>query len=134
MGGIHYSWRDKLLRISILFSAFSNETGKQLYPSLSAEKKVPASNFKLSLFGLDIIYVVHCKFSCFNNYTCNVRNVFEDALLVAVACLTTTGPIVQIIGIEKHFFVDLQFFSNSTYFRYGFRTSRNIGCFIINNL
>jgi len=32
-------------------------------------------------------------------------------LLLAVACLTTTGPILQIIEIEKHFFIDLQFFS-----------------------
>ena len=102
----------KLLRISILFSAFSNETGKQLYPSLIAEKKVPASNFQLSLFMAWILFMLFIVSLAFLTITLAMFEMFfEDALLVAVACLTTTGPIVQIIGIEKHFFVDLQFFS-----------------------
>jgi trk system potassium uptake protein TrkH len=36
---------------------------------------------------------------------------FEDALLLAVACLTTTGPIVEIIGLEKIFISELSVFS-----------------------
>ena len=102
----------KLLRISILFSAFSNETGKQLYPSLIAEKKVPASNFQLSLFMAWILFMLFIvSLAVLTIILAMFEMFFEDALLVAVACLTTTGPIVQIIGIEKHFFVDLQFFS-----------------------
>ena len=102
----------KLLRISILFSAFSHETGKQLYPSLIAEKKVTASNFQLSLFMAWILFMLFIVSLAFLTIILAMFEMFfEDALLVAVACLTTTGPIVQIIGIEKHFFVDLQFFS-----------------------
>ena len=102
----------KLLRISILFSAFSNETGKQLHPSLIAEKKVPASNFKLSLFMAWILFMLFIVSLAFLTIILAMFEMFfEDALLLAVACLTTTGPILQIIGIEKHFFVDLQFFS-----------------------
>ena len=102
----------KLLRISILFSAFSNETGKQLHPSLIAGKKSPASNFKLSLFMAWILFMLFIVSLAFLTIILAMFEMFfEDALLVAVACLTTTGPIVQIIGIEKHFFVDLQFFS-----------------------
>ena len=102
----------KLLRISILFSAFSNETGKQLHPSLITGKKGPASNFKLSLFMAWILFMLFIVSLAFLTIILAMFEMFfEDALLLAVACLTTTGPILQIIGIEKHFFVDLQFFS-----------------------
>ena len=36
---------------------------------------------------------------------------FEDALLLAVACLTTTGPIIEMVELNSFFIIDLSFFS-----------------------
>ena len=36
---------------------------------------------------------------------------FEDALLLAVACLTNTGPIIEMAGPEKILISGLSFFS-----------------------
>ena len=36
---------------------------------------------------------------------------FEDAIVLAVACLTTTGPILEVVGIESFAISELSFFS-----------------------
>jgi trk system potassium uptake protein TrkH len=36
---------------------------------------------------------------------------FEEALLLAVACLSTTGPIIEIVGLEKFLITELSVFS-----------------------
>ena len=36
---------------------------------------------------------------------------FEDAILLAVACLTTTGPIIEMFNFEEFFISDLSVFS-----------------------
>ena len=36
---------------------------------------------------------------------------FEDALLLAVACLTTTGPIIEMIDLREILILDLSLFS-----------------------
>ena len=36
---------------------------------------------------------------------------FEEALILAVACLTTTGPIVEAVGIEASLISELSYFS-----------------------
>ena len=36
---------------------------------------------------------------------------FEDALLLAVACLTTTGPIIEVVELNNFLITDLSIFS-----------------------
>ena len=36
---------------------------------------------------------------------------FEDALLLAVACLTTTGPIIEMVGLNNFLIADLSIIS-----------------------
>ena len=35
---------------------------------------------------------------------------FEDALVLAVACLTTTGPLIEIVGIDSLLISELSYF------------------------
>ena len=94
----YYSWRNKITRVSILFSAFSNETGKQLYPSLIAGKRDPVSNFNLSLFMAWILFMLFIVSLAFLTIILAMFEMFfEDVLLLAVACLTTTGPILKLV-------------------------------------
>ena len=34
---------------------------------------------------------------------------FEDAIVLAVACLTTTGPIIDVVGLNSSVIADLYF-------------------------
>ena len=36
---------------------------------------------------------------------------FEESLLLAVACLSTTGPIIEIVGLDKLLITELSVFS-----------------------
>ena len=36
---------------------------------------------------------------------------FEDSLLLIVSCLTTTGPLLQIVGIENFSIIELSIYS-----------------------
>ena len=36
---------------------------------------------------------------------------FEDAIILAVACLTTTGPIIELLGLNSLSTMDLSYFS-----------------------
>ena len=36
---------------------------------------------------------------------------FEDALIVAVACLTTTGPVIDLLGLDSLLISELAYFS-----------------------
>ena len=90
----------KLLRISILFSAFSNETGKLLNPSSIPVVKVKLKSLKMSVFmawifmlfivSLALVTIILAMFGLF----------FEEAIVIAVACLTTTGPIIAVLGLD----------------------------------
>lgn len=102
----------KLLRISILFSAFSNETEKLLYPSSTIRTYNNRNGLEISVFMAWIFFMlffvslasITIIFAIFGMF-------FEDALVLAVACLTTTGPIIEVFGFDALFISDLSFFS-----------------------
>lgn len=102
----------KLLRISILFSAFSNETGKLLYPSSIAGINSKSKSFEISVFmawiflmlfvvSLALVTIILAMFGM----------LFEDALILSVACLTTTGPLIDLLGLEFFSITQLPYFS-----------------------
>ena len=101
----------KLLRISILFSAFSNETGKMLNPSI-IEKNRQNNNFDISIFVAWIFFMLFLvSLAILTVFLATFEILFADALILAVACLTTTGPIIEVIGLETYLISDLSFTS-----------------------
>ena len=105
----------KLLRISILFSAFSSETGKLLHPSSIAVKKNRMNNLEISVFMAWIFFMLFMVSLATLTIFLTVFDLrFEDALLLAVACLTTTGPIIEMVELEKFLISDLSLFSKMT--------------------
>ena len=102
----------KLLRISILFSTFSNETGKLLHPSSIAGKNNPTKIQGTSVFMAWIFFMLFMvSVAALTIFLAMFKIRFEDALLLAVACLTTTGPIIEMAGPEKILISGLSFFS-----------------------
>lgn len=102
----------KLLRISILFNAFSNETGKLLHPSLITKKNNLMKNLEISVFMAWIFFMLFMvSVATLTTFLAVFKISFEDALLLAVACLTTTGPIVEIMELDKFFISELSVFS-----------------------
>ena len=102
----------KLLRISVLFSAFSKETGKLLHPSsmagLSLDNKILEISvftawifFMLFIVSLAVVTVILAMFGL----------LFDEALVLAVACLTTTGPLIEVLGIETSLISELSNFA-----------------------
>ena len=92
----------KLLRISVLFSAFSNETGKLLHPSSMAGSSSNLKSLEISVFMAWIFFMLFIvSLALVTIILAMFGMLFEEALVLAVACLTTTGPIIEIIGIEK---------------------------------
>ena len=57
--------------------------------------------FIVSLAGLTIILAIF-------------EMLFEDAIVLAVACLTTTGPIIEVIGRDELLISDLSFIPKLT--------------------
>ena len=102
----------KLLRISILFSAFSNETGKLLHPSSVAVKNNRLKDIKISVFMAWIFFMLFMVSTATLTIILTVFELrFEDAILLAVACLTTTGPIIEMVELDNFFITDLSIFS-----------------------
>ena len=48
--------------------------------------------FMLFIISLALVTIILAMFGM----------LFEEALVLAVACLTTTGPLAEVVGIEKH--------------------------------
>ena len=102
----------KLLRISILFSTFSNETGKLLHPSSVEGKNNPMKTQGTSVFMAWIFFMLFMvSVAALTIFLAMFKIRFEDALLLAVACLTNTGPIIEMAGPEKILISGLSFFS-----------------------
>ena len=103
----------KLLRISILFSAFSNETGKLLHPSsVVGKKNNPMKDLEISVFMAWVFFMLFMVTTAALTIILTVFELrFEDALLLAVACLTSTGPIVEMVELKSSFIIDLSIFS-----------------------
>jgi trk system potassium uptake protein TrkH len=103
----------KLLRISILFSAFSNETGKLLHPSsVVVNKNNPMKDLEISVFMAWIFFMLFMVSTATLTVILTVFELrFEDALLLAVACLTTTGPILEMVELDDFLIIDLSIFS-----------------------
>ena len=102
----------KLLRISILFRAFSNETGKLLHPSSVVSQNTSHNSLEISIFMAWIFFMLFIvSVAILTIFLALFEIRFEDALLLAVACLTTTGPIIEIVDLGKIFILDLTFFS-----------------------
>ena len=103
----------KLLRISILFSAFSNETGKLLHPSsIVLKKNNSIKDLEISVFMAWVFFMLFMVSTAALTIILTVFELrFEDALLLAVACLTTTGPIIEMVGLNNFFISDLSIIS-----------------------
>ena len=103
----------KLLRISILFSAFSNETGKLLHPSsVTVKKNNSMKDLEISVFMAWVFFMLFLGSTATLTIILAVFDLrFEDALLLAVACLSTPGPIIEVVEINNFFITDLSIFS-----------------------
>ncbi len=100
----------KLLRISILFSAFSNETSKLLHPSSVTGANNQLKNLEISVFMAWIFFMLFIvSLAGLTIILAIFEMLFEDAIVLAVACLTTTGPIIEVIGLDKLLISDLSF-------------------------
>ena len=98
----------KLLRISILFSAFSNETGKLLYPSSVAKKNKFTKSLDISVFMAWIFFMLFIVSLATLTIVLSMFGIlFEEALLLIVSCLTTTGPLLQFVGVENFSIIEL---------------------------
>jgi trk system potassium uptake protein TrkH len=103
----------KLLRVSILFSAFSNETGKLLHPSsIVVKRKNSMKDMEISVFMAWVFFMLFMVSTATLTVILTVFELrFEDALLLAVACLTTTGPIIEMVELKNFLITDLSIFS-----------------------
>ena len=102
----------KLLRLSILFTAFSNETGKLLHPSSIVGKKTSHNSLEISIFMAWIFFMLFLvSVAVLTIFLAVFQMRFEDALLLAVACLTTTGPLIEVVDFGQVLILDLSFFS-----------------------
>ncbi len=102
----------KLLRISILFKAFSNESGKLLHPSSIVGKNTSNNSLEISLFMAWIFFMLFIvSVAILTIFLAFFETRFEEALLLAVACLTSTGPIIELVGAGKILILDLSIFS-----------------------
>ena len=102
----------KLLRLSILLSAFSNETGKLLHPSSVIGKNSSLKVFEISVFMAWIFFMLFLVSLAFVTIILAIFGLlFEDAIILAVACLTTTGPIIEVLGYNSMITMNLSYFS-----------------------
>ena len=102
----------KLLRIAILFSAFSNETGKLLNPSSMAGTNINLKRLEISVFMAWVFFMLFIVSLASVTIILGMLGLlFEDAIVLAVACLTTTGPIIEAVGINSSLISELSNFS-----------------------
>ena len=101
----------KLLRISILLSAFSDETDKLLHPSSIVGTKSSLKAFGNSVFMAWIFFMLFLVSLALVTTILTIFGIlFEEAIILAVACLTTTGPIIEVIGPNSLLTMDLSYF------------------------
>ena len=102
----------KLLRVSVLFSAFSNETGKLLHPSSLVGSSSELKSLRISVFMAWIFFMLFVISLALVTIILAMFGVlFEEALVLAVACLTTTGPLIETVGIDSLLISELSYFS-----------------------
>ena len=102
----------KLLRISILISAFSNETGKLLHPSSITGTNINLKRLEISVFMAWVFFMIFIiSLALVTIIFAMFGMVFEDAIVFAVACLTTTGPLLEVVGTETSLISELSYFS-----------------------
>ena len=102
----------KLLRISILFTAFSDETEKLLHPSSIVGTKSRLKVFENTVFMAWIFFMLFLvSLALIITILTIFGMLFEDAIILAVACLTTTGPIIELLGFNSLSTMDLSYFS-----------------------
>lgn len=102
----------KLFRISILFSAFSNETAKLLHPSSINRKNNGLKVFEVSVFMAWIFFMLFfVSLAVLTIILAMFGLNFDDSITLAVACLTTTGPLIEIIGYKSLLPMDLSYFA-----------------------
>ena len=98
----------KLLRISILFSAFSNETGKLLHPSSVVNNNKFTQSLDISVYMAWVFFMLFIvSLGALTIILSMFGTLFEDSLLLVVSCLTTTGPLLQIVGLENYSIIEL---------------------------
>ena len=98
----------KLLRISILFSAFSNETGKLLHPSSVVNNNKFTKSLDISVYMAWVFFMLFIVSLATLTIILSMFGIlFEDSLLLVVSCLTTTGPLLQIVGLENYSIIEL---------------------------
>ena len=101
----------KLLRISVLFSAFSNETGKLLHPSSIAGSRFNLRKLEISIFMAWVFFMLFIVSLALMTIILAMFGIsFEEALVLTIACLTTTGPIIEMVGIEPSLVSELSYF------------------------
>ena len=101
----------KLLRVSVLFSAFSNETGKLLHPSSLVGSSSELKSLKISVFMAWIFFMLFVISLALVTIILAMFGVlFEEALVLAVASLTTTGPLIETVGIDSLLISELSYF------------------------
>ena len=100
----------KLIRVSVLFSAFSNETGKLLHPSSLATPSSDLKTFEISVFMAWIFFMLFIiSLALVTIILAMFGMLFEEALVLAVACLTTTGPLAEVVGIDSSLVSELSY-------------------------
>ena len=91
----------KLLRISVLFSTFANETGKLLHPSSVHRSNINCKSLEISVFMAWIYVMLFVVSLASMTIIFGMFGIlFEEALVLAVSCLTNTGPVIEVLGLE----------------------------------
>jgi len=102
----------KLLRISVLFSSFSSETGKLLNPSSVIGINTTIKTLQVSVFMAWISFMLFIVSIASLIIILTIFGLlFEDAIILAVACITTTGPIIEVLGLGSWLISDLSHIS-----------------------
>ena len=60
---------------------------------------------------MDFFYVIYGKHSNLTIIFTVFELRFEDAIVLAVACVTTTGPIIEMVELDSFLITDLPIFS-----------------------
>ena len=101
----------KILRMSILFSFF-NETGKYFIHHRIGGTNINLKRQEISVFMAWVFFMLFIVSLAIVTITLAMFGMlFEDAIILAVACLTTTGPIVDVVGLNPSVISDLPYFA-----------------------
>ena len=96
--------------MSVLFSAFSNETGKLLNPSSLHGSTSDINRGEISVFMAWIFFTLFIvSLAVTTIFLAMFGMLFEEALVFAVACLTTTGPLIEVVGLDASLISELSY-------------------------